>query len=387
MNQTQKTIFHTNTVMAPESWELMGVSAKDGETPIGQFGTGQKYALAVLLRTGHKVSIRSNGSLFIFGLQEMEFRGKSFQRVTCNDKPLAFTTDYGLKWQVEHAYRELVSNTLDEGGIHFLGEPMEEGTSIIVEGPEMAACLSRHNSIFLGDREPIAETYKVRFFEGSGTVWYRGVKVGELHEASLSYEIMDDLDLTEDRTIKYLYTIGSKIGMAMVKHVKDKSLIRRIVTNKTTWEAKVPDYDWEWSAEFSEVVKELWESSPTLLNDKIQKLVRQRLKDVGFKMLERTEDMDIMIQNAQDFLAKAGYPVEANIKVVDNGDDNNIAFAFGGEIHLTSRSFDKGMYYLVTTLFEESAHCKGHDDCSRSFQNYLIEELITQTRRRLKVAL
>jgi hypothetical protein len=30
-----------------------GVSVKEGENPIGFFGTGLKYAIAILLRTGH----------------------------------------------------------------------------------------------------------------------------------------------------------------------------------------------------------------------------------------------------------------------------------------------------------------------------------------------
>jgi len=34
-----------------------GCSVKETNNPIGFFGTGLKYALAVLLRTGHKVTV------------------------------------------------------------------------------------------------------------------------------------------------------------------------------------------------------------------------------------------------------------------------------------------------------------------------------------------
>lgn len=34
-----------------------GVSVKEGENPIGFFGTGLKYAIAVLLRTGHRITV------------------------------------------------------------------------------------------------------------------------------------------------------------------------------------------------------------------------------------------------------------------------------------------------------------------------------------------
>jgi hypothetical protein len=37
--------------------QIMGLNAKESKNPIGQFGTGLKYAIAVLLRNNCSVSI------------------------------------------------------------------------------------------------------------------------------------------------------------------------------------------------------------------------------------------------------------------------------------------------------------------------------------------
>ena len=36
---------------------IMGVSVKTKDNPIGYFGTGLKFALSTLLRSGHKVTL------------------------------------------------------------------------------------------------------------------------------------------------------------------------------------------------------------------------------------------------------------------------------------------------------------------------------------------
>jgi hypothetical protein len=382
-------VFHSNTDIDPRSWSVVGMNAKpDNGSPIGYFGSGLKYSLAILLRSGHEVEIFSNGKHYVFGLVKTDFRGKEFEQVTCNGEPLPYTTEYGKNWEIEGAYRELVSNTMDEGGIHFAGEPMDEGTSIVVRGEEFAKMLARHEELFIGDREPIAKGSVVSILEGNGTIFYRGVKVGTLPHAGFSYEIHESIRLTEDRTVSNIYDIHYKVMNYICTKLKDKALIRRILMlPKGKWEhADERDYDWQWSPEFSEVVKEIWETNPAILPKKVQNQIRTKLPDVEFKSIE-TEDHLMAIEHAKEFLAKAGYPVTGEILVVQNEDTNTVAFVHNGQIHLTERSFEKGLFDLVTTLFEEQMHIIGYSDCTRTFQQFLIDQLITQTRKRLKIVL
>lgn len=384
--QTKKAIFWNSSIIEPAAWELHGVSSKDNpDTAIGRFGTGACYYIAVLLRTGHKVSIKAAEQWYHFGLIDMEFRGKEFQRVTCNGKELSFTTHYGVNWTVDQAYREVYANCADEGGIHFVGEPMDDGTSIIIEGEGILDSMGRHEEIFVGNREPLAETKIARIYEGSGTIYFRGVKVGEIENAMFSYEILNDLELTEDRSIKHQYRIPQEIGRMVCTQLKDKNLIRlTLVANESRWEHKI-DFDWTtWSSEFTEVATDLWKNSPTKLNKHVFKMLRKKVKDIGWEARDMDEDKEIMLEKAKDFLKRAGYEVTVPIKLVSNEDQNNIAFYFNDTIHLTDKSFEEGMFQLVRTLMEENFHAWGHLDCCRSFEDFLQKELIKQASKRLR---
>jgi len=387
IQENKSVVFHTNGEINPGAWELMGLSVKTNEESIGMFGTGFKYAIAVLLRTGHEVTIHcESGKVYEFSLEKMEFRGQEFQRVLCNGKHLAFTTHYGFKWTVDQAYRELMSNTMDESGVCLLASgPLSAGTSIVVTGPEIIDSHKNNDRIFIGDREPIAKTNTVNFYTGKGDVWFRGVKVSELQQANWSYEILSHLDLTEDRTMANIYAFRYTVGVAICKHLKDKSLIEKLITSKGI-ESEF-DYDNTWSKEMEETVNEVWKKRPTSLNPKIANILRLRNPSSGFAIKEMTDDEKLMVQDACDFLEQAGYRVDCQIHRVDSSDSNVVAYYYDGAMHLTDKAFESGQFELVQTIFEESAHHKGFVDYSLSFQQYLIKQVIVQSRKRIKKAI
>jgi hypothetical protein len=185
-----------------------------------------------------------------------------------------------------------------------------------------------------------------------------------------------------------IYDVNHKIMQFICCRLDDKKLIRRILTlPKGKWEQlDERDYEWSWSKEFAEVVKEIWEENPAILPKKVRNQVRSKLPDVEFKHIHN-DDYEMSIEKAKEFLALAGYTVTGEVVVVENTDTNTIAFAHNGRIHLTERSFEKGLFDLVATLFEEQMHLMGHSDESRLFQQFLINQLITQARKRLKVVL
>jgi hypothetical protein len=380
--------FHTNTAIDPLSWEIIGMSAKDDEsTAIGQFGSGLKFAIAILLRTGHQIYIIAEGKRYDFATVTKTVRGKQFEVVTCNGDQLGITTDMGKHWDLWMAYRELVSNTIDEHGLHFSGGPMEQGSSIVVVGDDFHKLLSHHDNYFVGEREPLVETPSVNLFRGHGTIFYRGVKVGEVKGAAYSYELKNHLDLTEDRTIKYDYRVKQDVAQAFVKELEDKVLLRRILTmKKDTWEHDL-DYDWTWSPTMEEVVKDLWENAPTMLNSKVAALVRSRMPEAGWETSEPNEDQQLMLDAAKDFLAKAGYVVDAEIVMVINQDSSNMGFVQNGLIHLTEKAFEKGLFYLTSTLMEEYFHTQGFRDESRRFEEHLMEQILVHAKKHLKIVL
>ena len=60
-------IFENPGEIDPLAIRTFGVSVKEGDNPIGFFGTGLKYALAILLRTGHQVSMQAGELTLAFG--------------------------------------------------------------------------------------------------------------------------------------------------------------------------------------------------------------------------------------------------------------------------------------------------------------------------------
>ncbi len=372
------------------------MSAKeDTSTAIGQFGSGLKYALAVLLRTGHEVEIvtrdNENETIYTFDSKTKFFRDKEFQIVTCNGKELGITTDMGKHWELWMAYRELVSNTMDEGGLHFSGEEaMPDGTSILVRGEDFHGMLALHNEYFIGDRDVLHDGNIFNVYKGTGKVFYRGVRVGKLELPShYDYESVQQLELTEDRTIRYPEQMKRRIGNMYTCYCNDHQLIKRVITlSDKHWEHSI-DWLWEWSETFTECVKEIWLTKPTSLNDKIARLFKVKQSDATWETRDFTEDQEILLNAGKDFMSKAGYEITAPIRLVINKDTNNMGFFHEDIIYLTQKAFDKGLYELVCGLFR--MYLSQENMGLFSFGNgkvtqWLIEELITTKRRQLKIA-
>jgi len=203
-----------------EAAVIFGVSAKETDDAIGYFGTGLKYAVAILLRHNHDVEVRkfTNGdvvSLQAFNTVDLEHRGKEFEQVYLDDRPLGFTTHLGINWELWQAYRELYANTKDERGwiAQSTAFPIARGegdmTIITVRGDAFYRTHSERGKFILDGETPEHTFSDVEFYSGeSNYVFYRGFAASPLLEDSLfRYNIVRDMDLTEDRTIAHDYLI------------------------------------------------------------------------------------------------------------------------------------------------------------------------------------
>ena len=73
--------FGNNGAIELAAITTMGISVKDSDNPIGFFGTGLKYALAVLLREKAEITIKSRDfTATVFG-SKINVRGKEFTTV------------------------------------------------------------------------------------------------------------------------------------------------------------------------------------------------------------------------------------------------------------------------------------------------------------------
>lgn len=198
----------------------MAANVKTGDNPIGMFGTGLKYAIAVVLRTGGSITIYKGLRKLEFGTVRKVIRGKEFQIVTMNGKQLGFTNQLGAHWEPWMAFRELWSNCMDEAGTCFRAEsdskdaqPSRGTTTIHVDGKAMTdAYDARSETLVL--TQPIVTLKDMEIHPGSSKyVFYRGIRAMELNKtAAYTYNITRAETLTEDRTLLYTYGVPTTIA-------------------------------------------------------------------------------------------------------------------------------------------------------------------------------
>ena len=107
-------VFENAGELDPRFLSTFGCSVKESDNPIGWFGTGLKFAIAVLLRTGHSIRVLTGTRQLEITTRTDTLRGQSFAFVCVDGEPAGFTTELGKNWELWMAYRELYCNTKDE---------------------------------------------------------------------------------------------------------------------------------------------------------------------------------------------------------------------------------------------------------------------------------
>lgn len=216
--------------------KTMGLHGKDCDNPIGYFGTGLKYALAVLLRENIEVSIFIGSNRYIFDTETIEFRGNTkhlCKMIGPSDSiDLGFTTDMGRNWELWQAYREIHSNCLDEQGV-ISTESLSPGPgkTTIMLGLDMNPA-----EVFLNkaSRNLLFKNSEVEIYEGGSEImFYQGIRAKDLDSPSIyTYNILKKCDLTEDRSLSYDHQISRAIADAVVR-MDNKDVIETVVTANT----------------------------------------------------------------------------------------------------------------------------------------------------------
>lgn len=217
---------------------IIGVNVKDGDSPVGFFGTGLKYSIASILRWGETIRIHSGLNDFQFSVEETEIRGKIFGIPTIHTKydrtTLGFTTDLGKQWEPWMVYREVWCNAHDEplASVYETDEmpvPAPDITRVIISGEKMLAAHKYRSEFILDEHTPIAQTADADIFDGeSNHVFYRGIAVRKLTKPSLyTYNILPQIKLTEDRTASDWET-GYHIARAL-SSLTDEKIIRQTI--------------------------------------------------------------------------------------------------------------------------------------------------------------
>lgn len=251
--------FVTETLLDPRSITVMGLNVKPNtKSPIGYFGTGLKYAIAVCARLGIPITIWIGTTEYSFDAKSRDFRGTEYSAVRMRKRAilkkwaytdLPFTTQYGRNWKLWQVLRELESNTRDEGGKSYVTNehhviPSTGHTIIVVEGDSFADEYGKLDKVFLPKGLTTWDSLgpDIEIFQApSQHLYYRGMRVADLSKPSLlTYNILNRLDLTEDRTVQYMWDAEWRICGALLKST-DRAKINHVLNAKEeNWESTLP---------------------------------------------------------------------------------------------------------------------------------------------------
>ena len=387
-------VFKTKGEIDRRSITTFGVSVKEKEHPIGIFGTGLKYAIAVILRLKGRITIYSGMNELKFGTKAEIIRGKTFHIITLNGKCTTWTTNLGAKWVAWEGLRELYCNSIDEREYLIASdvEPKKEKgyTSIVVECPAIEEAWAKRDKYFIDpEKKRLAANNDIEVLAGQDNyVYYKGIRIAPIYTASAyTYNLLRNVELTEDRTMKEWYRANAYVSSGVMK-LTDKVMIRNILTCG-------PDY-YEHQLNFMSTLK--WTKEFFQVAENVVKFKQKCNESLFFFLLENSskvldetlEENNDVLEEAIKFCKLIGYPVDAFkiIPVHTLGGNLGMAIPESKIIYVSSEAFRLGLKQVTITILEEYLHLQyGLDDMTRRMQDFLVTEIVTLGARFTKTIL
>ena len=381
-------IFENPGEIDPRLIGTFGVNVKGSADAIGFFGTGLKYALAILARTDHAVTIQAGETVHTFARQPATIRGKAFEFVAMDGRELGFTTEIGKNWELWMAYRELFCNCQDEGGtVYEAAEPPapEAGvTRVIVTGNAFLEVRRDHDRYFITGRPAWANS-DIEVHPGrSAGVYYRDVLIGQNSlgiPTQHTYNLRRKITLTEDRTAKYAFEVDTTIARGLVQ-CEDPEIVRAAVTADDGAYEKHISFDVSGvtpSDAFIQVVGGLVRDRVGRLNPSAVKLYERHTKITAEpEPIALSPVEGKMMERARSFCTRMGFHIDQPVIVVESLGNNVFGMARNDRIYIAQRAFMEGTKQLAVTLIEEYLHLR-HDlrDETREMQEYLLARLVS----------
>jgi hypothetical protein len=421
----------------PNSFELIGASTKRNDnTKIGFFGSGLKYSIAYMMRTGIDFKIFSGMHEFNFSTVPATIKDQQFDRICINGQPTSFTVSMGPTWKEDwFVLREIYCNALDEGTCTMVKEteivqPVEGKTRIFIERTEaLTAVCNDWDSYFAEDREPIfisepvytcylgntdngVTSQRIKVYpKTSGIIFRKGVRVCKREKMMYDYGC-DGVNINEDRTAANPEGIGYAVRNMFVAFSNEayiKSILRTGGDETAPAEyhnLSYPDFSYNWSDKWIQfsydnilVVKEVSARYAEEINTakkevflipsifakelkKHQPLVRIAgmgtvINDQTLNEITPTQKQNYLLKEVLRSLEEMKYPVPYEIRVAEFSDLKIMGLADINAkiIYISADTFDKGRREIAMTLMEETEHIKSQQgDETREFQTHIFSQ-------------
>jgi hypothetical protein len=301
-----------------------------------------------------------------------------------------YKKDHLKNWELWMAYREIACNCKDEGGegrfTHELPRAEAGKTKIIVSGEAFEGVFINRTQYILEDAPWLmADPHmEVRNYP-SAHFFYRGVRVMGFNVKSMfTYNGLEKLDLTEDRTVKDQWQPKYRIARAVLAST-DAAFIRAVLGAKDdTLEGNLDFHGWgvKPSDEFLAVVGDMACDKLTNLNSTALKVWQEATsKQIAPREIQMTKVQQISMDRALDFCTKLGFQIRGAypIKVCESLGSGTLGLAHDETIYVAERVFQiGGTKQLAATLIEEYLHLRhGWADLTRELQSFLFEKLVS----------
>ena len=391
------------------AFKLLGASTKRGDSSkIGYFGTGLKYALAVLLREGIEFKIFSGSKEVKIGTRQTKFFDKKVTVITVNGEKTSITIEAGINWETWFAIREIYSNTIDEDGSMNIADSLDATagyTKIFVEQTDKLKDLNENwSNYFSNTRSVISgnDKYKVlqKTDKNNLVVFRKGIQAYSSRFTSLFDYDVTQLKINESRVAQHDFEARQRCAEALAL-CDDKTALEHFANAAQDVAEKDPNF-WTYLfddsyGKFSETWKEVFAdkrivpteysgfygmtASSVALPEKLCKLLYAQFKD-ELQISGATKENYIIVSEDTEFCRPAmakleqvgfGWPLD-KVKIAKFKDDGLLGLADNGLVILSEKV--KTPAYsgkLLEILFEEIAHNKsGYSDHTREFQDYII---------------
>jgi hypothetical protein len=335
----------------------------------------------------------------------------------------------GFHWELWMALRELYSNAKDES-MTFFGEvdAMETKvgeTSIFIElVPAIKDIWININDYLAINKEVLFECEHGKIYKKHSAktcIYRRGIKVFETNKTSLFDYDLNNIDIDENRMVKYSWYIATEMWKILYKCNND--YVVRSILNQAKDDMLEGNIDDNCSYTNADNLSDVWKEClkdsticPTMLagyvkdsekmktkylpsklyNDLIGKFgdelkPKSFIKSEGGHEYESVTQSELHKQTIKDalyFLSECKFEIPYNIEVVSFFRKEILGGVNKNTILIDARSLEQGVNFTVIVLMEEFIHIKhGVYDETRGFQSAIISEFINYMKKENSFAL
>jgi hypothetical protein len=407
----------------PLALTLLGASTKrDDNEKIGFFGSGNKYALAYLLREKIEFCVFQGVRELPISTEPVEFRGQTFNRLVIGGIPTGITAETGPKWDLLDVVREFWSNALDEGEAQIVFNdricvtPVPGRTTIYIRHLFMEGLSENWPRYFAANQKVLAKTDTGAIIDKSTTagqlsIMRRGVFVDKDNAQSsslFSYNFVD-IPINEARKADYwdiLFSVGralmgadESVFKVLIANMNNEKLIEikalniiSINTNSnfgvwlreryqfvytTSMIPNMPDTHRQIGLPVGDTQLSIFKNVLASYPDWLRKCA------ISTAPIPREHQprVDRVLQEIRSFEIpkfRLEFPILIDTTLTD---ERVLAYADGGTCYLNKSLFTVNRDMLFTALLEEAMHIDlGLTDFSRAMQNTFHEIIVHLTK-------